>query len=168
MTWQTVSDNIDPALREYSDTTLSAETTYEYRIRAVNAEGASDWSNVDDATTPAAPVDPIEIEGQSRTAGRSEATVGTQISLAGTSSSAGRSEATVGTAVGIAGRSASAGRSEASVGTAVGIAGESRTAVRSVCVIQTDVTLEGQSRTASRAAVAVGTQIDLPLIQVVI
>ena len=148
MTWQTVSDNIDPALREYSDTTLSAETTYEYRIRAVNAEGASDWSNVDDATTPAAPVDPIEIEGQSRTAGRSEATVGTQISLAGTSSSA--------------------GRSEASVGTAVGIAGESRTAVRSVCVIQTDVTLEGQSRTASRAAVAVGTQIDLPLIQVVI
>ena len=148
MTWQTVSDNIDPALREYSDTTVSAETTYEYRIRAVNAEGASDWSNVDDATTPAAPVDPIEIEGQSRTAGRSEATVGTQISLAGTSSSAGRSEATV--------------------GTAVGIAGESRTAARSVCVIQTDVTLEGQSRTASRAAVAVGTQIDLPLIQVVI
>jgi len=35
----------------YSDTGLAAETTYRYRVQAVNAAGPSDWSNTAEATT---------------------------------------------------------------------------------------------------------------------
>ncbi|QKZ13136.1 fibronectin type III domain-containing protein [Spirosoma sp. KUDC1026] len=39
----------------YSDQNLSPQTRYYYRIRAVNAAGNSDYSNVADATTPVGP-----------------------------------------------------------------------------------------------------------------
>jgi hypothetical protein len=49
----TTGANVD----SFSDTTgLSPSTTYFYRVRATNAAGASDNSNVDDATTAAAPL----------------------------------------------------------------------------------------------------------------
>ncbi|MCE6993201.1 fibronectin type III domain-containing protein, partial [Dyadobacter sp. CY323] len=37
-------------------TGLNASTKYYFRIRAKNSSGTSDWSNVADATTPAAPI----------------------------------------------------------------------------------------------------------------
>ena len=52
---------IGPNMTTYSDTGLSASTTYAYRVRAVNDIGASDYSNTASATTleapPAAPTD---------------------------------------------------------------------------------------------------------------
>jgi fibronectin type 3 domain-containing protein len=45
----TVASNVTT----YSDTGLTAETTYCYRVRAFNANGDSDYSNIASATTPA-------------------------------------------------------------------------------------------------------------------
>lgn len=42
----------------YSDTGLDAETGYTYRVRAVNAEGASGWTDEASATTEPAPTEP--------------------------------------------------------------------------------------------------------------
>src|SRR5439155_1967309 len=41
----------------YTDTTVSANTTYAYHVRAINGIGASDWSNLVTVTTapPTAP-----------------------------------------------------------------------------------------------------------------
>jgi hypothetical protein len=41
----------------YGDTTAGCGSTYRYRVYATNAGGASDYSNVAEATTPACPVD---------------------------------------------------------------------------------------------------------------
>jgi hypothetical protein len=49
--WVLVSDTIDDEDRSYQDTGLAANTTYEYRVRAVYADGISGWSNIDNATT---------------------------------------------------------------------------------------------------------------------
>ncbi len=39
----------------FSDTRVSANTTYDYRVRAYNANGNSAYSNVAEATTPGPP-----------------------------------------------------------------------------------------------------------------
>jgi hypothetical protein len=44
-------------VEDYSDTGLTAETTYAYRVRAYNNEGNSSYSNVVEVTTSASPVD---------------------------------------------------------------------------------------------------------------
>ena len=49
---------VGPNATAFSDTTVAAESTYRYRVRAVNAGGASDYSNVAAATTPVAPPPP--------------------------------------------------------------------------------------------------------------
>src|SRR5262249_9777973 len=46
------------ATTNYQDTTVSPETSYEYRVRAENAGGMSDYSNTDGATTPSQPQQP--------------------------------------------------------------------------------------------------------------
>lgn len=52
----------------YEHTGLTAETTYSYRIRAVNAVGSSAYSNVDAATTPPTPTVPSGPTGLTVTA----------------------------------------------------------------------------------------------------
>ncbi|PRY44060.1 putative secreted protein (Por secretion system target) [Spirosoma oryzae] len=52
--WAKVAD-VAANATTYSDPNLSPRTRYFYRIRAVNAAGASDYSNVADATTPDSP-----------------------------------------------------------------------------------------------------------------
>lgn len=43
----------------FQDTTVSANTTYQYRVRATNAGGDSAFSNLASATTPATPTAPV-------------------------------------------------------------------------------------------------------------
>jgi predicted phage tail protein len=50
----TVQSNVT----SYSNTGLSASTSYSYRVRAYNAAGDSDYSNTASASTPAAPLLP--------------------------------------------------------------------------------------------------------------
>ncbi len=52
----TINENTGSAQTSYRDATVSAETRYVYRIKAVNAHGASPQSGYTDADTPAAPV----------------------------------------------------------------------------------------------------------------
>ncbi|CCH52085.1 Titin [Fibrisoma limi BUZ 3] len=50
--------DLGPNTTSYQNTGLTGSTRYYYRVRAVNAIGPSGYSNVADATTPAAPVPP--------------------------------------------------------------------------------------------------------------
>ena len=53
-----------PTGTSYSDTTVTPSTSYRYRIRAVDASAnLSDYSNVADVTTPAAPANPPGLVG---------------------------------------------------------------------------------------------------------
>ncbi len=52
--WTKIAD-VAANATTYSDPNLSPRTRYFYRIRAVNAAGPSDYSNIADATTPDAP-----------------------------------------------------------------------------------------------------------------
>src|SRR5262249_4273367 len=53
----------------FSDTTVSASTTYRYRVQATNAGGGSPYSNVAGTTTPGAPAAPAAPSGLVATAG---------------------------------------------------------------------------------------------------
>jgi hypothetical protein len=53
--WITVSTSITGNSTSYTDTGLSANTMYTYRVRGVNSFGESGWSNEASATTNAAP-----------------------------------------------------------------------------------------------------------------
>lgn len=55
--WTTVASPGAPATT-HTDTGLASSTAYDYRVRAVNAQGPSVWSNVATATTQAAPAMP--------------------------------------------------------------------------------------------------------------
>lgn len=52
--WNKIAD-VGANTTTYNDQSVQAQTHYYYRVRAVNAAGASDYSNVVDATTPAGP-----------------------------------------------------------------------------------------------------------------
>lgn len=60
---------VEPATNavSYSNTSLSASTSYSYRIRAVNAAGNSPYSNTDTESTPAAPSGDIVLGGSGYT-----------------------------------------------------------------------------------------------------
>ena len=45
-------DSLGANVTNYSDSGLTADTTYSYRVRATNGSGDSGWSNSDSATTP--------------------------------------------------------------------------------------------------------------------
>jgi carboxypeptidase T len=49
---------VEANVTNYSNTGLSASTSYSYRVRAFNASGDSDYSNTASASTPAAPLVP--------------------------------------------------------------------------------------------------------------
>lgn len=51
----------------YTDTSLAAATTYEYRVRASNGGGASAFSNIASATTPAANRPPAAVDDSATT-----------------------------------------------------------------------------------------------------
>ena len=59
--WTTISDTISGT--SYTDSGLSAETTYTYRVRGVNSIGGSSWSDEAKATTEADSVDLDEVPG---------------------------------------------------------------------------------------------------------
>ena len=54
----TLVDNTGSAATTYTDETVEPESQYVYRVKAVNAQGASQWSSFADAQTPAAPDPP--------------------------------------------------------------------------------------------------------------
>ncbi|MED4492825.1 Ig-like domain-containing protein [Heyndrickxia coagulans] len=51
----------DVAEKSYKDTGLTANTTYSYRVRAKNAAGVSDWSDVLQVTTKPVPVTGVTL-----------------------------------------------------------------------------------------------------------
>ena len=51
----TIKDDTGSAAASYTDNTVEPETRYLYRVKAVNAHGASHWSDYRRANTPAAP-----------------------------------------------------------------------------------------------------------------
>jgi fibronectin type 3 domain-containing protein len=51
-------DTVDADVESYNDTGLLSDTTYQYRVRAFNSDGNSDYSNVATATTLAKPAGP--------------------------------------------------------------------------------------------------------------
>ena len=56
----TIKDDTGSAATSYTDDTVEPETRYVYRVKAVNAHGASHWSDYRRADTPAAP-DPADL-----------------------------------------------------------------------------------------------------------
>ena len=54
-TFSTVEPNTGSAATSYTDSTVSAETRYVYRVKAINASGTSEQSNYVNVETPAAP-----------------------------------------------------------------------------------------------------------------
>src|SRR5207245_2144951 len=52
---------VGPNATAYTDITASAGVSYNYRVRAINAVGASDWSNVVSVTTPSRPAAPTGL-----------------------------------------------------------------------------------------------------------
>ena len=56
----TIEDDTGSAAASYTDDTVEPETRYVYRVKAVNAHGASHWSDYRRANTPAAP-DPADL-----------------------------------------------------------------------------------------------------------
>ena len=56
----TIKENTGSAATSYTDDTVEPETRYVYRVKAVNAHGASHWSDYRRANTPAAP-DPADL-----------------------------------------------------------------------------------------------------------
>jgi hypothetical protein len=56
--WEQIASDVIG--RAYTDPTVSAETTYEYRV-AIEPAGTSTWSNVASVTTPAVPVEPVFV-----------------------------------------------------------------------------------------------------------
>ena len=56
----TIKENTGSAAASYTDDTVEPETRYVYRVKAVNAHGASHWSDYRRANTPAAP-DPADL-----------------------------------------------------------------------------------------------------------
>ena len=56
----TIEENTGSAAASYTDRTVEPEKRYVYRVKAVNAHGASAWSNYRRADTPAAP-DPADL-----------------------------------------------------------------------------------------------------------
>lgn len=55
--WSAVA-TLSPDATSYTDTGLTSQTAYDYRVRATNAQGDSAWSNITSATTEAAPASP--------------------------------------------------------------------------------------------------------------
>jgi hypothetical protein len=51
-TFGTIASNLPANTRSYSDNSVVASTSYEYRVRAVNSVGQSAWSDLANATTP--------------------------------------------------------------------------------------------------------------------
>src|SRR5437879_5503658 len=70
---------VGPNTTAYTDTTASAGVSYNYRVRAINAVGASDWSNVVAVTTPSRPTAPTGLV--------TTALSGSQVTLAWTDNS---------------------------------------------------------------------------------
>ena len=56
----TIEENTGSAAASYTDDTVEPEGSYVYRVKAVNAHGASNWSDYRRADTPAAP-DPADL-----------------------------------------------------------------------------------------------------------
>ncbi|HWP42503.1 MAG TPA: choice-of-anchor D domain-containing protein, partial [Blastocatellia bacterium] len=57
--------SVGPNVTTFSDTTVSANTTYFYRVMAFNSLGNSSPSNIADATTPPPPPPPVPVIGVS-------------------------------------------------------------------------------------------------------
>src|SRR2546422_8637817 len=68
-----------PTITTYTDTTVSANATYAYLVRATNNIGASDWSNLVTVTTTTPPTAPSNLAAT--------AVSGTQVILTWTASS---------------------------------------------------------------------------------
>lgn len=79
--WQRIT-TVGRNITTYSDTGLSPNTTYCYRVRAYNTAGYSDYSNTSCATTPRLNRDPIANAGPDQTV-----TVGATVQLDGSRSS---------------------------------------------------------------------------------
>ena len=77
-TWSTVQSNTDSTGTTYSDTGLTASTTYTYRVSAINSVGTSSPSNTASATT--SPVSGVRAISLST----SSVNVGTDVRITGT------------------------------------------------------------------------------------
>ena len=58
----TLVDNTGSAATSYTDDSVESERKYVYRVKAVNAQGASPWSSYSSARTPVAPVPVVEAD----------------------------------------------------------------------------------------------------------
>lgn len=75
-TWAALDTAAEDAT-SYSDTTVVAETAYDFRVRAVNADGNSAWSNTASATTPAAGASEVKVLPGLVAAAKTKATANT-------------------------------------------------------------------------------------------
>ncbi len=87
-TFAAISGNLAPNTTSLSDGALSPSTIYYYRVRASNAAGASAFSNVAQATTPASNAPPPDNSWQAGDVGvvgvaGSDSTSGTTVTLRG-------------------------------------------------------------------------------------